>query len=114
VVEWSETQVRTGSGSDRVQRTNPVATAPGSDFLPKKKMKFIEPFFQAFAPVEMSNKTADFVNAREDAMKKVITTSAIVTLGGTLLFSLGLSFFFLVNQIVESQVQYLQQMNLAQ
>jgi hypothetical protein len=77
-------------------------------------LKFIEPFFQAFAPVEMSNITPDFVNAREDAMKKVITTSAIVTLGGSLLFSLGLSFCFLINQIVESQVQYLQQINLSQ
>ena len=46
-------------------------------------------------------------------MKKIINTGAVVTLGAALLFSVGLSFLFFVNFIVESQVQYLRQMNLA-
>jgi hypothetical protein len=46
-------------------------------------------------------------------MKRVIRTGAVVTLATALLFSVGLSFFFFVSLIVESQVGYLQQMNLA-
>jgi hypothetical protein len=43
----------------------------------------------------------------------VIHTGAVVTLASALLLSVGVSLFCFVSFIAESQVQYLQRMNLA-